>query len=63
MTESLVTVIVPTYNRSWGLRRAVESVLVQTFPNFQLLIVDDASTDETEQVARWLPPPSPRCRP
>ncbi len=46
------TVIIPTYNRSWGLKRAVESVLRQTTEDFELLIVDDASTDDSQDVAQ-----------
>ena len=45
------TVVVPTYNRMRTLPRAVESVLAQDEPNFQLIIVDDASTDGT---GAWL---------
>ncbi|HXE79727.1 MAG TPA: glycosyltransferase family A protein [Vicinamibacterales bacterium] len=47
-----VTVILPTYNRAHLLRRAVDSALAQTFDDFELLIVDDGSTDETSAVAR-----------
>ncbi|MCI9664278.1 MAG: glycosyltransferase [Lachnospiraceae bacterium] len=43
-----VSVIIPTYNRSHTLKRAVESVLGQTFDNFELLIVDDGSEDDTK---------------
>ena len=43
----LVSVIIPTYNRWPMLRDAVASVLTQTFKNFELIIVDDGSTDET----------------
>jgi glycosyltransferase involved in cell wall biosynthesis len=43
----IVTVGIPTYNRSAYLRQAIESVLGQTFGDFKLLISDNASTDDT----------------
>lgn len=43
----LVSIILPTYNRAELIMRAVESVLTQTFEDFELIIVDDASTDNT----------------
>jgi O-antigen biosynthesis protein len=46
-----VSVIVPTYNRAHQLPRAIESVLSQTFAAFELLIVDDGSTDRTPSIA------------
>ncbi len=45
-----VTVVIPTYNRASLLPRAIRSVLAQTFSDFELLIVDDASSDNTEEV-------------
>ncbi|MCC6457182.1 MAG: glycosyltransferase family 2 protein [Caldilineaceae bacterium] len=49
-----ISVIIPTYNRSPLLRRAVSSVLSQTFADFELLIVDDHSSDDTaEAVAEF----------
>lgn len=45
-----VTAIITTYNRAKLLSRAIESVLNQTFPIFELIIVDDASMDDTSQV-------------
>ena len=45
----LVSVIIPTYNRSEHLLRAINSVLSQTFSDFELIIIDDASTDDTSQ--------------
>ena len=48
----LVTVYMPTYNRSDLLSRAIESVQDQTYSNFELIIVDDCSTDNTEAVVQ-----------
>jgi glycosyltransferase involved in cell wall biosynthesis len=48
----LVSVILPTYNRSATLGRAISSVLKQELTNFELLVVDDASTDDTFEVMR-----------
>jgi glycosyltransferase involved in cell wall biosynthesis len=42
-----ITVIIPTYNRWPMLGEAIESVLGQTYPGFELIVVDDGSTDET----------------
>ena len=47
-----VSVIIPTYNRSWGLIRAVKGVLNQSFENFELVIVDDYSPDNTQEVVQ-----------
>jgi glycosyltransferase involved in cell wall biosynthesis len=52
MATPLVSVIVPTYNRADLVSRAIESVLDQTYDNFELLVVDDASTDDTETIVR-----------
>jgi glycosyltransferase involved in cell wall biosynthesis len=49
---SQVSVIIPTFNRGWCLREAVDSVLVQDFRTFELIVVDDGSTDETAQILR-----------
>ena len=52
-----VTVVVPTYNRAQWLGRAIESVLAQTYRDFQLIVSDNCSTDETaDVVARFRDP-------
>lgn len=47
-----VSVVIPTYNRASVLSRAINSVLSQSFEDLELVIVDDGSTDETEEVIR-----------
>ncbi len=48
--NTLVSVIIPTYNRESILREAIESVLNQTYKQLELIVVDDCSTDSTEEV-------------
>lgn len=52
MKPPSVTVIIPNYNNAAVIRRAIDSVLAQTFSDFELLVVDDASTDESFEVVR-----------
>jgi glycosyltransferase involved in cell wall biosynthesis len=47
-----VSVVVATYNRAGLLKETIESVLRQTFQDFELIVVDDGSTDDTEEVLR-----------
>lgn len=47
-----VTVLMPVYNGGEQLRDAIDSVLAQTFPDFELLVVDDRSTDGSDALVR-----------
>ncbi len=49
-SSPLVSIILPTYNRAYIVGRAIESILSQSFTDFELIIVDDGSSDNTEQV-------------
>ncbi|MGC5328366.1 glycosyltransferase family 2 protein [Brevibacillus sp. SYSU BS000544] len=46
------TVVIPTYNRANFVQRAIRSVIRQTYSNWKILIIDDASTDKTEKVVQ-----------
>jgi glycosyltransferase involved in cell wall biosynthesis len=52
-----VSVVIPAYNRAASIRGAIESVLRQTWQDFELLIVDDGSTDGTLQAAAQIADP------
>ncbi len=52
MDTPLITIIIPTYNRADFIGEAIESVCMQTYANWELIIVDDASTDLTETLVK-----------
>lgn len=50
--EPLLSVIIPTYNRGRLILNSVTSVLNQTYKNIELIVVDDCSTDNTEEILK-----------
>lgn len=60
MTPPRVTVIIPTYNWSTVLPYSIGSVLDQTFTDFELLVIGDGCTDDSERVVAEIPDPRVR---
>ena len=53
--KHLITVVTPTYNRAYILHKAYESLKKQTCKSFCWMIIDDGSTDDTDElVKKWI---------
>lgn len=52
MNEPLVSIIIPVYNGSNFMREAIDSALSQTYENLEVIVVNDGSKDDTEEIAR-----------
>lgn len=50
--EITFSIIIPTYNRAELIAKTLETVFQQTYPHYEVIVVDDGSTDDTEQVIR-----------
>jgi glycosyltransferase involved in cell wall biosynthesis len=49
-TENLVSVIIPNYNHSQFLEQRIDSVLYQTYQSIEIIILDDASLDDSKSI-------------
>lgn len=52
MNEPLVSIIIPTFNRAHLIKETLDSVLAQSYSNWECIIVDDGSTDDTFQIVK-----------
>ena len=52
MSDPTVSIVIPTYNRAHLLPRAIDSIIAQTMKDWEIVLVDDGSTDETPDLAR-----------
>ena len=52
MDKYLISIIMPTFNRGYIIKNAIQSVLDQTFLNWELIIIDDVSDDNTEEIVK-----------
>jgi glycosyltransferase involved in cell wall biosynthesis len=62
MEKPEVSIVLTTYQRPNELKRALKSIVTQSFSNFELIIVDDASIDETDEVVENFKKKDPRIK-
>jgi glycosyltransferase involved in cell wall biosynthesis len=62
MEPGMVSIITTTYNRTHYLKQAIESALKQTYPHFEMIVSDDASTEDVESVVAGFKDPRLRYR-
>jgi glycosyltransferase involved in cell wall biosynthesis len=60
MSKPSISVVIPAFNRATTIRRAIESVQAQHFADFEIIVVDDASTDDTREAVLGLDEPRMR---
>jgi glycosyltransferase involved in cell wall biosynthesis len=49
MNSTAISIVIPTYNRAHTISKAIDSVNIQDYQKWELIIVDDGSTDNTEE--------------
>lgn len=50
--ETLISIVIPVYNASQYLNECIDSILVQTYQNFEIILVDDGSTDNSVEMMK-----------
>ena len=60
MDNPLISVVIPVYNEAARVGRAIRSIQEQTYPNLEIIVVDDYSTDGTAQVVKSIAKEDPR---
>ncbi|MBF0406254.1 MAG: glycosyltransferase family 2 protein [Candidatus Riflebacteria bacterium] len=63
ITHPILSVIMPVYNREWCLSKAIETILGQTFTDFEIIIADDNSTDSTPEIIKKYSAADSRIKP
>jgi chlorobactene glucosyltransferase len=61
-SHPLISVIIPARNEQRNIHRCIQALLSQTYPNYEIIVVDDHSTDETPQILSELTRTIPRLR-
>lgn len=62
LTPPLVSVIMPAYNASHYIRESIESVLIQSYTNWELIVADDCSVDGTPEIVKFYSARDPRIK-
>ena len=60
--EKKISVIVPVYNTEKYLKQCIESILNSTYRNFEIILVNDGSTDRSEKICRYYSKKDPRVK-